>query len=347
MNCGTFQSYMEAFRFEEVSIIGRDISIDDGQIHVVGMGRKKDGTYLYILEEQLPLEQNPVWKPDETKRVSLLKSADTHVGSALHISKIQIGEDTFAFQGGTGGNLAQMEYAEAYFFFQQMMEKGWRLSEDSPFYRLEWNCMGLAALYLKDSYETLPVLTGEIGRVTLGPTHKSYIIQKAVRLERGKRNQLCFTLEEGGEDIVCYINQVNMMEPLVEERKRFADAQYQEKALQHVTKEEFEEMKKMALSSIEADCPEGMGYFTVEYECTKENLSAQFYPVSYLDRVPESKKGGTAMLMMGGRPEQETGPHGFRNRCAVIQCAVPVATEALDAELFLLNEVIQEREIVL
>lgn len=352
MNYDTFQSYMEVFRFEEVSIIGKDISIDGEPVHIVGMGRKKEGTVLYLLEQRPSLEEQPVWQPDQTTRESMLESARVNEGNALHIDKIKIGEDSLEFQGGNGGNLAQMEYTEAYFFFQQMMEKGWSLSEESPFYHLEWKCMELVALHLKDSDlkdsdQKLPSLTGKIERVTLGPTHRSYVIQRPVRLERGKTSQLSLFLEEEQEEIVCYINQVNMMEPLMEEQKRFADAQYQERALQCVTREEFEEMKRTTLALIEAECPRGMGYFTVEYECTKENFSAQFYPVTYLDRIPEPKAGGTAMLMMGGKPEEETGPHGLRNRCAVIQCAVPIATEVLDAELFMMNEVIPEREILL
>ena len=345
MNYDTFQSYMKAFCFEEVSIIGKDISIDGEQIHIVGMGRKKEGTFLYILEQQPSPEENPVWKPGQTKRESMLDSSGRHEGNALHINKIKIGEDTFKFQGGSGGYLAQLEFVEAYFFFQQMMEKGWRLSEDSPFYRLEWNRMGLVSLRLTDVCERLPVLTGEVEQVTMGTTHKSYIIQKAVRLEQGETNQLCFSLEEDGEEVICYINRVRMMEPLIEEQRRFDDVQYQERALQYVTREEFEEMKKTALTSVGAECPMGMGYFTVEYECTRENLSAQFFATTDLDRIPEPKNGATSMLMMGGRPDQETGPHGLRNRCAVVQYAVPVGTKALDAELFMMMETIPEKEV--
>ena len=131
----------------------------------------------------------------------------------------------------------------------------------------------------------------------------------------------------------------------MEEQRRFDDVQYQERALQHVTREEFEEMKKMALTSIEAECPAGMGYFIVEYECTRENLSAQFFATTDLDRIPEPKNGATSMLMMGGRPDQETGPHGLRNCCAVVQYAVPVETKALDAELFMMMETIPEKEV--
>ena len=344
MNYNTFQSYMEAFRLEEVSIIGKDIFIDGEQIHMIGMGRKEEGTFLYILEQQSQ-EENPVWKPDRTHRESLLDSERQHNGIALQINKVKIGEDVFEFQGGNGGNLAQLEFVEAYFLFQQMMEHGWSLPEDSFFYHVEWNCMGLVALHLRDFYETLPMLTGEIKQVTISAAHRSCILQKPVRLERGKADQLCFSMEKGGEEVICYINQVGMIDPLMELQKRFEDSQYQERALQHVTREEFDRMEKTALESIEADCPRGMGYFTVEYECTKENLSAQFFAASYLDQIPEPKKGGATMLMMGGRPEQETGPHGFCNRCAVIQYAVPVGTETLEAELFMVMEMIPERDV--
>lgn len=344
MNYEMFQTYMKVFRFDEVRIIGKDICIDDEWIHIVGMGRKKEGSYLYILDRQPPSEGNFVWRPDQTNRESMLASEDRHAV----ISKIKIGEETYELQGSVIGNLAQQaETAEAYFFFQQMIENGWRIPEDSYFYHLEWNCIGLEELRLKDTYEKLPELSGEIRQLTFGPSSRNYIVQVPVCLEKGKINQLSFSLGEYGEEVVCYINQVNILEPFIEEQKRFEDVQYQERALQHITAEEFEKMKKMALEAIEADCPAGMGYFTVEYECTKEELSAQFFAVSYLDSFPEYKKGGTSMVMMGGKPEQETGPHGYRSRCAVIQYAVPVETKVLDAELFMLIETIREKEVAI
>lgn len=113
--------------------------------------------------------------------------------------------------------------------------------------------------------------------------------------------------------------------------------------LQHCTWEEFEEMKQMVLRTLETDCPEGMGYFTVEYECTRENCSLQFYAAEDLDSVPEEKTSCTSVFMSRGKPEQEIGPHGLRSRIAVIQYAVPVQTQTLDAELFMALETIGKR----
>ena len=173
-----------------------------------------------------------------------------------------------------------------------------------------------------------------------------------VQLERGKTAELRFALEEGGEEIVCYVNQVGMSQPLLEQQERFEDAKYREMALQYQTIEEFENMKKSVLNALEEQCPAGMGYFTVEYECTGEGLSAQFYTVAELDGVSEPAKthviggstGVTTIMMMGGKPEQEIGPHGLRSRTTVVQTVVPVETQTLAAELFLVIETIPEKE---
>ncbi len=81
--------------------------------------------------------------------------------------------------------------------------------------------------------------------MTLGSTSRQYAVQIPVTLERGKTAELRFSLEEGGEEIICYINQVGMSQPLQEQQERFQDAQYQEMALQHLSIEEFEKMKKV------------------------------------------------------------------------------------------------------
>ena len=348
MNYDMFQSYREVFRLDEVRIIGKDVCINDEWIHIVGMGRKPEGIYFCILEQQPSLEECPIWREDRTNRERMLDDTNRKDEKALHINRIKIGNDIFELQGGSGGNLAQQaENTQAYFFFQQMMDNGWRLSEDSCFYQLDWDHIGLVELRLRDAYEKLPELSGEVNQLTLGPSCRSFIVQLPVKLERGKSQKLHFSLEEGGDEITCYINQVNMIEPIIEVQKQFADEQYQKKALQHVTREEFEEIKKTSIESIEADCPSGMGYFTIEYECTVENLSAQFYARAYLDSIPKPKKGATSMFMSLGKPEQEIGIHGFQNRCTIVQYAVPVETQELDAELFMMIETIQGREITI
>lgn len=358
LNYEVFQTYLKIFRFDEVKVIGKDVMLGDVCIHIVGMGLRKEscnkGPYLYILEEQPPQEEHTVRRQDQTKREFMLESgrADQNYGKALRIKQIQIGETCYTFQGGSMGNLMQADFVQAYLLFQQMTEAGWCIPETSPFYEMDWKRIGLAELRLSGVYDRLPELAGEIRRVKLGTASRQYAVQMPMQLEQGKTAELRFSLEEGGEEIVCYINQVGMSQPLLEQQERFEDAKYREMALQYQTIEEFEKMKKSVMDALEEQCPAGMGYFTVEYECTREGLSAQFYTVAELDSVPEPAKthiiggstGVTTIMMMGGKPEQEIGPHGLRSRTTVVQTVVPVETQTLAAELFLVIETIPEKE---
>lgn len=357
MNFDMFQGYFKEIRLDEIKIIGKDVVLDGECIHIVGMGRRKafdcEGTVLYILEQQPALSEVSSGRLRQTKRESMLETAgaDRTVCKALCISEIIIGGRRLALQGGSMGGLVHADYAQAYLFFQQMVENGWRIPEASPFYGLDWEYMGLAELQLKEDDEMFQDLSGEIEQITIHRTSREHILQLPVRLEQGKTAELKFSLGKDGEEICCYINQVGMSEPLREEGERFDDARYQEQALQHISKEEFEEMKRMTMDALEAEYPEGMGCFTVEYECTKENFSAQFYAVEELDRVPEpvvtrvigKSAGAASVILMGGKPEQETGPHGLRNRCALIQYAAPVGRKTLEAELFMMIETIPEK----
>ena len=357
MNYNAFQTYLEIFRLDEVKVIGKDVMLDDVCIHIVGMGLRKEchnkGAFLYILEEQPLQEKYTSSRNIQTKRESMLESGrtDQKSGGSLYIRQIKIGETCYSFQGGSVGGLMQADFVQAYLLFQQMMEKGWRIPQTSPYYEMDWNHIGLSELRLNGIYDKLPELTGEIGQLTLGSTSRQYAVQIPVTLERGKTAELRFSLEEGGEEIICYINQVGMSQPLQEQQERFQDAQYQEMALQHLSIEEFEKMKKSVLDALEEQCPAGMGYFTVEYECTKEGFSAHFDTAEELDRISApvetqiigGSTGVTTIMMMGGKPEQETGPHGLRNRSTVVQAVVPVETQTLAAELFLMIETIPEK----
>lgn len=340
MNYKTFKGYWEAFSFDELKVIGRDVCLDGSPVHFAGMGRKGQQAYFYFLEQQISSENRADWRTERTNRESMLESEQEDRGSAIHISKVKIGDCEFEMQGGSCGSLAQGNQLEANFFFSQMLDAGWEIGEDSPFYSLDWSCIGLAALELQGSYEKLPKLAGPM-EFTIGFTSRSHILQIPVELKIGQADELHFT-PENGEEVMCYVNQVDMAEPLKEEREKFADEQYRERILQHCSQEEFEDMKRTVFETLQADCPEGMGYFTVEYECTRENFSLQFYAAEYLDSVPEEKEGCSSMIMFGGKPEEETGPHGLRNRIAVVQYAVPVESKALRAELFMALETVGE-----
>lgn len=340
MDYKTFQEYQEIYRFDEARIIGKDICTDDGWIHIVSLTRRNHKAYLYVLEQQDGPDEMPCRERSMTHRESMLRHVKENSGSALGIKNVKIGRDEFEMQSGNCGNLGQQEYIEAFVFFQQMMAEGWCLSEESPFYSLRWNRMGLAALELAEEYEKLPELFGEIS-FTARTAHRTHILELPVRLERGGISLQRFSIEEKGE-VLFYINRVDVMNPREELMKTFDSPQYREMVLQHWTQEEFEEKRQSMLEMIEAECQEGMGYFAVEYECTADELSAQIYATELLDSVPEPKNH-TSALLLHTKPEKKTGPHGLRSRCVIVQHPVPLEAEALDAEIFTVVEAFPEK----
>lgn len=340
MDYKTFQEYREIYRFDEAKIIGKDICTDDGWIHIVSLTRRDHKAYLCVLEQQDWPDEMPCGERGMTHRESMLRHARENGGAALGIKQVKIGADEFQMQSGSCGNLGQQENIEAFIFFQQMMTEGWSLSEESPFYSLSWNRMGLAELELADEYEKLPELRGEIS-FTARTAHRTHVLELPVRLERGGAGQQSFLIEGKGE-VLCHINRVDVINPREDVMKTFDSPQYREMVLQHWTLEEFEERRKSILEMVEAECPEGMGYFAVEYECTADELSVQIYAAELLDSVPEPKDH-TSALFLHTKPEKETGPHGLRSRCVIVQHPVPLETEVLDAELFTVVETFPEK----
>lgn len=340
MDYKTFQQYQEIYRFDEAKIIGKDICTDDGWIHIVSLTRRDHKAYFYVLEQQDELDEMSRGERNMTHRESMLRHVKENSGSALCIKNVKIGRDEFEMQSGNCGNLGQQENIEAFIFFQKMMAHGWSLSEESPFYSLSWNRMGLAELELADEYEKLPELFGEIS-FTARTAHRTHILELPVRLERGGTSLQRFSIEEKGE-VLFHINRVDVMNPREELMKTFDSPQYREMVLQHWTQEEFEKKRQSVLEMIEKECPKGMGYFAVEYECTADELSAQIYATELLDSVLEPKNY-TSALFLHTKPEEETGPHGLRSRCVIVQHPVPLEAEALDAEIFTVVEAFPDK----
>lgn len=340
MDYDMFLKYQEIYRFDETKIIGKDVRTDEGWMHIVGLTRRDRQAYLYVLEQQDGSDEMPCRERNLTNRESMLRHASENRGNAISIKNVKIGGNEFEMQGGSCGNLGQQENIEAFFFFQQMTAEGWRLSEESPFYCLSWNRIGLAALEIADEYEKLPELFGEIG-FTVGTTHRTHILQLPVRLERGSVSLHRFSIGGKGE-VLCYINRVDVMNPREEVKKSFDNPQYRKMARQHLTEKEFEENRQKVFEMIEEEFPEGKGCFAVEYECTADELSAQIYAAELLDSVPEPKNHAFAMFLHT-KPDEKTGPHGLRNRCVIVQHPVPLEAEALDAEIFSVVEAFPDK----
>ena len=95
----------------------------------------------------------------------------------------------------------------------------------------------------------------------------------------------------------CYINKVFVLDVWEKEEQRFADPEYIEKVLKHVSKAEFEEMKKNFFDTLEEHCPKGQCYMAFYYECDAD-ISLNFYDKEYLDTTPKPAYGRASSIFM-------------------------------------------------
>ncbi|MDE7276504.1 MAG: hypothetical protein K2N98_06585, partial [Lachnospiraceae bacterium] len=92
---------------------------------------------------------------------------------------------------------------------------------------------------------------------------------------------------------------------------------------------------------LEQDCPRGMCYLGIEYECTLEG-SLAFYDRAFLESEPRISQGSASVMMMLLRPDEPTGKHGLRQHGCVIQTPVAPEVRQLEAELFRFDEMFGE-----
>ena len=77
-----------------------------------------------------------------------------------------------------------------------------------------------------------------------------------------------------------------------------------------MTAEELEKQKEDFFRNLEQDCPRGMCYLGIEYECTLEG-SLAFYDRAFLESEPRISQGSASVMMMLLRPDEPIGKHGL------------------------------------
>lgn len=258
----------------------------------------------------------------------------------MHIRELQNGEKSYETAGGTSGSLRHNEPYEAFLLFLRMYEAGWEVSKDSYFYDVEWENLAVTNIELKDEFETLPEWTDDM-QVLVDIMPEENLIELPVVLECGKTSELEFQMKDGSP-ATCYINKIDTIDVWADTEEEFADIEYRERMLQHMTEDELEDMKRDFLKALEQQCPRGKHYMVIEYECTQE-VGLTFYDREYLDTVPKPSRGGATSVFMNVKPEVETGTHGLKLRGCVIQKPLDTDEKILEAELFYYSKKVEKR----
>lgn len=358
-----FEQMRLAYRvFDEVMPIGRTVEWEGKAYHIAGLTRLEKQAEMYILEI--------LSEKAETLDSGTAESALTESGAAetsgdadrqerhtnrksmkvvpaecplFNIMSIKLGERELETSSANSGPLALNEGcavdadSENFFLFYEMMRAGWELSEDSPFLTMDWNALGLTRLTFRTEIENLPVLDEkqEI-LVKWGRRTKQHYVEMPVCLTVGEEAELNFVIADGRQG-VCYINRVYPIDIWKENEENFKNPRY----LEIMTAEELEKQKEEFFRNLEQDCPRGMCYLGIEYECTLEG-SLAFYDRAFLESEPRISQGSASVMMMLLRPDEPTGKHGLRQRGCVIQTPVASEVRQLEAELFRFDEMFGE-----
>lgn len=348
--------------FDEVMPIGRTVEWEGKVYHIAGMTLSGNRAEMYVLEivseEAEPLENGMAecaltesgvtgtsGDADRQERHTNRKSMKVVPAECpfFNIVSIKLGERELETGSANSGPLALNEGcavdadSENLFLFYEMMRAGWELSEDSPFLTMDWNTLWLTRLTFRTEIEHLPVLDEKQEMmVKWGRRTKQHYVEMPVCLTVGEEAELNFVIADGRQG-VCYINRVYPIDIWKENEEKFKNPRY----LEIMTAEELEKQKEDFFRNLEQDCPRGMCYLGIEYECTLEG-SLAFYDRAFLESEPRISQGSASVMMMLLRPDEPIGKHGLLQRGCVIQTPVAPEVRQLEAELFRFDEMFGE-----
>jgi len=352
-----FEQMRQAYRtFDEVMPIGRTVELDGKNCHIVGMTRLGKQAEMYVIEgspetDRCTEAKSAAGSSAETSGEAYRKECYTNRMSMRivpvkcpfsNIMTVRLGERELETGGAGSGSLtlnagcAVDADNENFFLFYEMMRAGWTLSEDSPFFTMDWNEIWLTRLIFRTEVESLPVCGNQDISVKWGRRTKHHYVERPVCLTVGGETELDFTIEDGRHG-VCYINRVYPLDIWKENEEKFRDPRY----LEIMSAEELEEQKEEFFRNLEQVCPRGMCYLGIEYECTLEG-SLAFYDRAFLESEPQVHQGSSSVMMMLLRPDEPIGKHGLQQRGCIIQTPVAPDMHELEAELFRFDEMFGE-----
>lgn len=361
MNFEYLSELIAQMQYDEIKLIGKTVEAGGKPCHFISLVRQGEKVELCMLMQTKPWNEHVAklaWRNTTRK---LLKENHTDVSASLQA--IHIGGQDFEVASGSGTGLDSSYNYEQLIFFAKMIEAGWNIPEDSLFYKEDWNRLMLMKYSLKDPMQQIPEFGDSVLAATMGIYFKTFFVEQRVKLPVASSQEgsecdkiMEFTVvEEDGQRRAgtCYINRVYLIDVWEEEEKRFADPQYQERMLEHMSQEELDTVKQQMFTTLEQHCPRGMYYIGLEYECTPD-MSLEFYSSEYLKREQEEPTivtgdSSVSVTLMHSRlePDEELGAHGLKLRGAIIEDPVPQDTKVLWAELFTAHERVPEQRVIL
>lgn len=349
-----FELFQKIFpQYHAIMVLGKTLEKYGKPYHLIGMTRVNDTAELYVLNMCRPLDSYPTWQEqcELTMREKMESCGEAEDNYFMEIKAFLFDGEEYSVRSALSGCLNPANDVETLGLFTEMRKAGWRVPDDSVFYRRDWEEIGLTRLTIDLEGKGLPVLENKKITIVKRVIAKSVRIEQPVALfienetgeadtvfrqkkekKSGKSNTIIFKKEDDTETI-CYINRVYRIDVWKDQEERFADLEWNRRMREHMSAAELEEVKRQTYAAMEQQCPRGTYYIGVEYECS-EDIGLQFYSKEYLDSVSEVHEGSAVSMMMLLRPEQEKGLHGLKLRGAVIQTPIDRNVTEIAAELY-------------
>ncbi len=343
MNFSTLEDLHTKWR--DILVIGRTIEQDGRKYHIVGM-TLSDEARLYIIEPYMESGHRDGEKARTYRQ--LLKEHERNDCSYLHCSDFYLGSTRLRLQSGSGGCLAfsSEDYGTIQIFLD-MMSAGWLIPEWLK--NADWDSLQLVTLTMAgpenqtmpDTEKSAMANPGKLPEyspdtpitITHRPNPIRHILEKTITLTIGKSRSFYF-MDDYGDKVQCHINSVYFIDIWEHTKEEFRDP----KLAERFSPEQLEQAKKLSYEALEQNCPTGMGYIGIEYECSKD-LNLIFYSKEYLKSRPGTHQGSSRYFLMRLKPDKETGTHGLPLKgCVITDTPFPPDASKIPAELFLYYE---------
>lgn len=336
-----FEIFQKTFpEYDEIIVLGKSLEKEGKPYHLIGMTRRGDTAQISILNACKPLNSYPTWEEQRelTMREMMKNHEEADENYFMGIKELLVDGKEYSVRSASSGCLNPWSDAETLGLFMEMRKAGWRLPEDSVFYRRDWEEIGLTELTIELDGKELPVLEDKNIAVVKNIKTRNIPIEQPVTffIKDEEQEADTFTIifvKEDGTEAVCYINRVYLIDVWKDQEERFSDSDWNKRMREHMSEEELQDLKQQTSDALEQNCPRGMYYVGIEYECS-EDIGLQFYSKEYLDSVPPIHEGSATSMIMMLKPEEKTGAHGLKLRGTVIQTPVADGTKELAAELF-------------
>jgi len=327
-------------KYREILVIGKTIEHDGKKCHIVGM-TFAEGANLYIIE---PFHEMEVLKRRSKSGGNMrkrLKEQRDEEFSYLQSREIQIGSRKLQVQGGNSGSLmySEQDYRSIQ-LFMDMINAGWSIPDWLK--NAEWDTLQLVTLNIKNVKRLPKYSPGMPVTIRYRSRPIRHLLGKTLTLEIGKSRSFRFT-DAYGEDVCCYINAVTLIDVWEDTAEQLEKISGSPKYTKKFTPEQLQKMKENMYEALKQNCPKGMCYIGIEYECTKE-FHLDVYSKEYLKSYPEVHQGSSSFLLMHLKPDKKTGTHNLPLKGTVIQTPFPADTIKVSAEVFAYTETVPEGE---